>query len=146
MDCPLVPIALNWWFCPQCGWLYYGPVAPRRNCPKSKMRADLTLGPGDVLHNLMADRLGVGLTLGCNCKAWIEKMNYWGPQGCREKLDKIVDALVAEARRRDWKLDGHPVLSAIAKVGDATPLGGYCARAWARSLVLEAVEICDVKP
>lgn len=34
-DCPFQPVARNWHLCPACGWLYYGPKAPRRNCPKA---------------------------------------------------------------------------------------------------------------
>ena len=34
-DCPLTQTAPGRWRCPQCGWTYRGPVAPRRNCPKS---------------------------------------------------------------------------------------------------------------
>jgi hypothetical protein len=34
-DCPLETVAINWHFCPVCGWIYYGCIAPRRNCPKA---------------------------------------------------------------------------------------------------------------
>ena len=42
INCPLERIAEvpgthdPWWFCPQCGWIYYGEKAPRRNCPKAR--------------------------------------------------------------------------------------------------------------
>ena len=36
INCPLERIDDPWWLCPQCGWLYYGEKAPRRNCPKAR--------------------------------------------------------------------------------------------------------------
>jgi hypothetical protein len=38
LDCPLEQVADGWWLCPQCGWLYYGPVFPHRNCPEARAR------------------------------------------------------------------------------------------------------------
>ena len=67
-------------------------------------------------------------------------MNEWGPKGCRENLVKIVNALLAEAKRRKWQLEGRPILSKVAKIGTALPGGMIFARSWARKLVLEAIE------
>ena len=33
---------------------------------------------------------------------YIRHMNAWGPQGCRENLETIVDCVMEEADKRDW--------------------------------------------
>lgn len=101
------------------------------------------LNVGDVLHDLLLLRLGVSLTSDCDCDKWITLMNLWGPQGCRENLNKIVGAMLAEAQRRNWKLDRRPLLSVVARVGALVPWGRAYARAWARALVHEAIERCE---
>lgn len=98
---------------------------------------------GNVLHDLLLERLGVALTSDCDCDKWVMLMNAWGPKGCRENLSKIVGALLNEAQRRSWKLSGRPLLSIAARVGTFTPWGRAYARAWARSLVREAIEQCE---
>ena len=30
------------------------------------------------------------------------RMNKWGPEGCREKLDVIIDWMIEEAGKRGW--------------------------------------------
>ena len=77
---------------------------------------------------------------GCECKKWINLMNAWGPKECRNHIDRIVNALMNEAKRRKWQLDGRPLLSVAARVGALTPWGRAYARRWARSLVLKAIE------
>ncbi len=135
------------WKCCQCGWIYarWGePIPsgkpPRRNCPSAP---GLKPSVGDILHNLLLARLGVGLTSGCDCAKQIALMNAWGPQGCRENLNRIVGAMLSEAQRRNWKLDRRPLLSAVARIGALVPWGRAYARMWARALVLEAVRRCE---
>ncbi len=98
---------------------------------------------GDILHDLLLDRLGVLLTSDCDCDKWIMLMNAWGPKGCRENLTKIVGALLNEAQQRNWKLNGRPLLSLAARVGTLTPWGRAYARTWAKRLVLEAIRRCE---
>ncbi len=94
---------------------------------------------GTILHDLIQERLGVGLKKGCACKMWIDRMNVWGPTETLENIVPIVNALLAEAKRREWEIEGRPLLSATAKMVDKTPLGVIIARTWARRLVKEAV-------
>ena len=155
MNCVFVKQVDGTWVCCICGWCYNRALdkPPRRNCPKSSVRPPTLTElieavcrierpkykTGDILHNLLQDKLGTGFKTGCACKAWITKMNEWGPKGCRENLVKIVNALLAEAKRREWQLDGRPILSKVARIGACVP-GSMCfARAWARRLVREAI-------
>ena len=46
-DCPFQLTPDGLWACPQCGWRYSGPVAPRRNCPKAPSR-----GLGDTVAKI----------------------------------------------------------------------------------------------
>ena len=123
---------------PECGHetvSAYGSGMVHTMCRINKLKYKT----GDILHNLLRDKLGTGFKTGCACKAWIAKMNEWGPKGCRENLVKIVNALLAEAKRREWQLDGRPILSKVARIGACVP-GSMCfARAWARRLVREAI-------
>ncbi len=129
------------WTCLDCGWIYAieSDNPPRRPCPKGKPKEIPQYTTGTIMHDLLSERLGVGLKTGCACKAWIDQMNIWGPIESRENLVKIVNALLAEAKRRDWQLDGRPMLSVAASVGTKLPGGMYFARAWTRSLVTEAI-------
>lgn len=94
---------------------------------------------GTILHDLLSDKLGVDAMEGCRCKEWIDKMNVWGPVGSRKYLTKIVNALLAEAKRRQWKLSGHPILTKAAQIGTDLPGGMIFARAWVRRIVLQAI-------
>ncbi len=124
------------WQCSVCGWTYPHQTdkPPRRTCPEPPPYTT-----GDILHDLLAEKLGVGLKEGCACKAWISQMNVWGPTGSREHLVGIVNALLAEAKRREWKLEGKPILSKVAGIGTTLPGGMIFARAWTRRLVNEAI-------
>jgi hypothetical protein len=59
-------------------------------------------GPGDFLHDAIIKWTHESPTRQCSCKDRIAKMNAWGPQGCRERLDEIVEWLVGEATKRGW--------------------------------------------
>jgi len=113
----------------------YGPELVHTQC-----RATRSHLVGDNLHNILIGRYQIGVGWRCRCKEWIGRMNEWGPEGCRTNLAKIVDALLSEAKRRNWALEGRPLLSAVARLGSKAPLGAIVARAWARRLVLEAIE------
>lgn len=51
MDCPLTQTAPGRWRCPQCGWTYRGPRAPRRNCPAAP---DAPTAAARVLADVLA--------------------------------------------------------------------------------------------
>jgi len=57
-------------------------------------------GPGTELHKIL-ERMGFEITDTCPCRKHIKQMNEWGPAGCREHLDEIIDWLKAEAERRN---------------------------------------------
>jgi hypothetical protein len=87
---------------------------------------NLPPGPGDILHALIQKLLGENETLDCGCGEWINLMNQWGPQGCREHFFEIVDKLQAAANERKWNLQkwwarwatilaGLPILNWLGK-------------------------------
>ncbi|MDA1232964.1 MAG: hypothetical protein O2856_19530 [Planctomycetota bacterium] len=55
---------------------------------------------GTVLHRLLRDRFGAKIAK-CKCQEWIDRMNAWGPDGCTEHLDEIVEHLIQEARTNE---------------------------------------------
>lgn len=139
--------------CIHCGWVWprKGPF-PRRNCSTFRKSSKLVkrfddipidAGPGANLHKLLKTRLGAETELHCDCKKWIHRMNAWGPAECCKHIGQVVTALLGEAQRRKWKLDGRPLLSAAARIGTKTPWGMKYARRWARSLVEEAIEMAE---
>lgn len=40
-------------------------------------------------------------------------MNEWGPDGCREHVDDIIDKMLEEAKRRNWRTGSLPVVPRI---------------------------------
>ena len=110
-------------------------------------------GVGDRVHKLIAWAFGQRAVDGCGCRAWIDQMNAWGPAGCREHLDEIVDHLVEVATERNWTLsavgvgDGELVprtlrlrLARLAARGIArAPLGGCMLRRICREGVFLAI-------
>ena len=89
-------------------------MARARLCGGKHAVQPVSKGPGDYLHDLILRWTGEGMTLGCDCKAWITKMNDWGPSGCREHLDEIVAHMLKEAKKRGWKLTGMPGAKTVA--------------------------------
>jgi hypothetical protein len=65
-------------------------------------------GPGDYLHAMIRYWTGEDIERDCQCEAWIDRMNAWGPAGCREHLNEIVAHMLSEAKKRGWKLTGMP--------------------------------------
>ena len=57
------------------------------------------LGPGDHLHLAIFRWVGEGPTRMCGCQDRIAKMNAWGPEGCRKRLDEIVGWMEGEAKK-----------------------------------------------
>jgi len=57
--------------------------------------------PGSVLAENIR-QLGYTVTRGCQCKSKIATMNLWGVEGCRERIEEIVDWLERSAKRAGW--------------------------------------------
>jgi|GEM_PF-2749401 len=91
-------------YCIQCGW--HKPLRidgwPRRNCPNAPGAPPRAKGSGDYLHGAILKWVGEGPTRECGCKDRITKMNRWGPAGCREHLNEIVEWMMDEAKQRGW--------------------------------------------
>lgn len=81
------------------------------------------MSPGTALHELLQERFSLDFLEGCNCQQWVEKMNVWGSQGCRENMGSIVNKMLGEAKRRKWKINGRPLLSVAARLGTILPGG-----------------------
>lgn len=79
-------------------------------------------GPGSILAKFYG-RFGIKKTSGCSCSSLEKQMNAWGPQGCRDNIEHIINTIELEARKRSLhigstltrKLIKHSVLLAIAK-------------------------------
>lgn len=119
------------WYCSLCGrgpektyfyarCLVRNPVTadstPRRAAGEQdhSTTANRLQGPGDYLHEMIKRWTGEDIERGCQCKAWIDRMNAWGPSGCREHLDEIVAHMLSEAKKRGWKLTGMPGAKTVA--------------------------------
>lgn len=56
-------------------------------------------GPGTILKNLLA---GLGINACWGCLDLAGKMDAWGPDGCEENKQYIVDAMQANADQKRW--------------------------------------------
>ncbi len=56
-------------------------------------------GPGTELKRILR-RVGIKARCGCGCTHMARQMDAWGPDGCETRLDKIVDHLEREAKKR----------------------------------------------
>lgn len=52
---------------------------------------------GDVLACILKDRRKATATESCQCATHIQEMNNWGPDGCEQHFETIVDWLLAAA-------------------------------------------------
>ena len=92
--------------------------------------------PGTVLHRLLKARYGVRISA-CTCQEWINKMNVWGPSGCRENMAEIVDHLFDEAST-------NPQVSLVIRLKLAVPIiGAWEGKRQLRNLVTEAIEFSE---
>jgi hypothetical protein len=78
---------------------YDNPKLLHRECGKARTSAADLLpvpehGPGRELHELL-EQLGFNIG-GCNCQEWIDRMNRWGVDGCREHRAEIIAHLEEE--------------------------------------------------
>jgi len=95
--------------------------------------------PGDVLHNLLKTRYGVTVA-SCKCQEWIDRMNTWGPLGCREHLEEIVAHLFEEAST-------NVNVSVAIRMALKVPLVGKVeGKRQLRHVVSEAIEMAKMAP
>ncbi len=73
-------------------------------------------GVGDNLHDLIVKFTKESPKGGCGCEQLIAEMNRWGPEGCRKRMEEIVDHMMNEADKRKWKLAKWPGTRTGAKL------------------------------
>jgi hypothetical protein len=144
--CPFVRGDDGRWHCPVCGanYLALTDKPPLRSCDgeffahKTEKECGNT-GPGDHLHALILRRFGENYLAGCGCKAMVTQMNAWGPEGCRrpENMAAIIDKMMKEAEKREWKRLREKVAWAVAK-RFKRPTRQLC-----KMLVLKACRMAD---
>lgn len=58
-------------------------------------------GVGSQLWRML-EELGIKHNSNCECLSWAERMNKWGPQGCREQFKEITEHLKKSALSYGW--------------------------------------------
>lgn len=90
-------------------------------------------GPGTQLYRVLRDTWGMQVS-GCKCSEWIARMNLWGFDGCKERVDEIVDHLLNEARN-------NPAVPRAVQAALNFPLIGLIAgRIQLTKIVMNAIE------
>ena len=79
-------------------------ISPNRSTPfgiplSQQKSSNSKNGPGTQLKKILG-LLNIKDTLGCSCSEKSQIMNYWGKKKCFENIDKIVDWLEKEAKKR----------------------------------------------
>lgn len=72
-------------------------------------------GVGSQLWKLL-EELGVKHTPNCPCLTWAERMNKWGPEGCRQQEKAITRHMKSSAKNYGWG-DIAQVISKAARSG-----------------------------
>lgn len=93
--------------------------------------APVQRGPGTELHKLIAE-LGIQPDASCGCEAMGQKMDAWGPAGCREHRGEILAHLESAYSSTDWPTVLRAGTLAIAR-GLPKSLGGLLDLAIARA-------------
>ena len=71
-------------------------------------------GPGSILRKKFA-LMGIKSS-GCSgCETTIKQMNVWGPDGCENNINQIVDSILARAGQKGWF--NAPVLGWVLQQG-----------------------------
>lgn len=78
-------------------------------------------GVGTELHKLLAE-LGITPDSSCPCEAMRQKMNAWGPAGCREHREEILAHLRTAYSQTDWPTVFAACLAGIGMVWKINPL------------------------
>lgn len=95
--------------------------------------------PGDVLHGILREEHGFRIA-SCRCQEWIDRMNLWGCNGCREHLGEIVDHLFEEA-------SGNPQVSRAIRIGLQVPIiGPIEGRRRITAIVERAITMAEAAP
>lgn len=78
-----------------------------------------TMGVGDFLKQSLQS-FGYKDTNGCGCNSMALKMNRWGPEGCRRRMDVIVQHLEDAAKKTGWMerfVLSTPGIKELARLG-----------------------------
>ena len=95
--------------------------------------------PGDVLHLILKQRYSAEIAK-CTCQEWIDRMNAWGPSGCREHIEEIVDHLFEEAST-------NTNVSTLIRLALKVPIVGKLeGKRQLRNLVTEAIDMAEAAP
>ena len=135
------------WQCNNCGWKTPRPLdkVPIKGClvyPQGEPGHGTKIieGTGDYLHDIIIREFGARTISGCGCRDWILQMNAWGASGCRKHREKIVDRMIEQAKKRNWKRENKSlVVNVAARVAAVTPWGEQYARNYCGKLVDEAI-------
>ena len=107
-------------------------------CPQS-------MGVGDNLGTKIGKHFGAK-SLDCSrgCREWIAMMNEWGPAGCREHREEIIDRMIEQAKKRDWKRENKSlVVNCVTRLCAKTSWGEAYARKMCGELVDEAISMAE---
>jgi len=95
--------------------------------------------PGDVLHGILREEHGFKIA-SCKCQEWINRMNVWGCNGCREHVEEIVDHLFEEASE-------NPQVSRAIRIGLNVPIvGAFEGRRRIRAIVERSIVMAETAP
>jgi len=106
---------------------------------KPEIAEDPQNRPGSVLHSLLKSRYSVEIG-NCACQEWIDRMNAWGPSGCRDHLEEIVSHLFEEASTN------VNVSAAVRRALSVPILGKIEGKRQLRNLVREAITMAEFAP
>jgi hypothetical protein len=65
----------------------------------ARRQPDPAAGPGTELHKLLS-WLGIHEIVGCGCRSRAKQMDRWGADKCLAHIDRIVDYMHEEAKKR----------------------------------------------
>jgi hypothetical protein len=85
-------------------------------------------GVGSQVWRLL-ESIGIKHNVGCDCLAWAERMNAWGPVGCRHARPLIVEHMRASAKSYGWGDVAKAVTKAVTtglafRLNPLDPFGG----------------------
>lgn len=111
----------------------------QKGVPAEPVVVDMQNRPGDVLHGILREEHGFKIA-SCKCQEWIDRMNAWGSDGCREHIAEIVDHLFDEA-------SGNPQVSRAIRIGLQVPIiGAFEGRRRITAIVQRAIEMAATSP
>lgn len=78
------------------------PRSPKSELAAQRLAAVLAgIGVGSQLWRLLSS-LGIEHREDCECLTWAERMNAWGPEGCREARQEIATHMRDSAKSYGW--------------------------------------------